>query len=356
MIQPHDIETLQEVVLAHRRIRVRGGGTKPGLSAPVADEALVDLTALSGIVEYTPEECTFTARAGTSIAEIERALAPHGQYLPFDPLFVEAGATIGGTVAAGVNGSRRYRFGGIRDFIIGARLVDGRGRALFSGGKVVKNAAGFLLHQAVVGSCGTVGVLTELTFKVFPASEAHVTACVPCEDIRTAIEILMRVQRARLDLEALDIRHAPHGHELVVRFGGFREALDARVGELRQAIGRDATLLADDEDRALWADVREVRWAPQDATLVRVPTSLPVVATLDAALATHGATRRHTVAGNLALVAWPGPLDALDTLLTSLSLTGQVWRGEARRDVLGVPRANAFGDRLRAVFDPDGRF
>ena len=93
----------------------------------------------------------------------------HGQYLPFDPPLTAAGATIGGTVAAGINGPCRYRFGGIRDFLIGARIVDGEAAHPAGGGKVVKNAAGFLLHQAMVGSCGTLGVLAELTFKVFPA-------------------------------------------------------------------------------------------------------------------------------------------------------------------------------------------
>ena len=91
---------------------------------------MLDLSGLAGIVAYTPEECTFTALAGTRIAEIERALAAHGQYLPFDPPLAAAGATLGGTVAAGLNGSCRYRFGGIRDFLIGARIVDGEGRIL----------------------------------------------------------------------------------------------------------------------------------------------------------------------------------------------------------------------------------
>ena len=98
-----------------------------------------------------------------------------------------AGATIGGTVAAGVSGSCRYRFGGIRDFLIGVRVVDGEGRVIRSGGKVVKNAAGFLLHQAMVGSCGRLGVVAELTFKVFPAPEAHATVRVDAGDLATSL-------------------------------------------------------------------------------------------------------------------------------------------------------------------------
>ena len=133
-ISPASIEELRQAVAAHPRVSLRGGGTKTGLSSPVSPSpvaqgfstALVDLSRLSGIVAHTPEECTFTALAGTRIDEIERVLAPHGQYLPFDPPLSAAGATIGGTVAAGLNGSCRYRYGGIRDFLIGARIVDGR--------------------------------------------------------------------------------------------------------------------------------------------------------------------------------------------------------------------------------------
>ena len=158
-LQPKSVGDLAALLPAHPRLRVRGAGTKCALSGPILEAPTLDLTALSGIVEHTPEECTFTALAGTPVAEIERVLAAHGQYLPFDPPLAAAGATIGGTVAAGVNGSCRYRYGGIRDFIIGAQIVDGRGRTTRSGGKVVKNAAGFLLHQALVGSCGRLGIL-----------------------------------------------------------------------------------------------------------------------------------------------------------------------------------------------------
>ena len=100
--------------------------------------------ALRGIVEYEPEEFTFTALAGTPVArDRARRWREQGQYLPFDPLLAEAGATLGGTVAAGVSGPGRFRYGGVRDFILGVRFVDGLGRLLRMGGKVVKNAAGF---------------------------------------------------------------------------------------------------------------------------------------------------------------------------------------------------------------------
>ena len=126
-------------------------------------------------------EFTFTALAGTPVREIAAALAERGQYLPFDPMLREAGATLGGTVAAGLSGPGRFRYGGLRDFILGVRFVDGEGRLLRLGGKVVKNAAGFDLPKFFVGSLGRFGVLAEMTFKVFPkrGRDAHAAARCP---------------------------------------------------------------------------------------------------------------------------------------------------------------------------------
>ena len=154
MLAPRSLADLQEAVAtsAPAPLAVRGGATK---WRPVrADAAALDPRGLTGIVAYDPAECVVTALAGTPVRELDEALAAHGQYLPFDPLFAGAGATLGGTVAAAASGPGRYRFGGVRDFVIGAAVVDGTGRLVRSGGQVVKNAAGFLLHHGLVGSAG----------------------------------------------------------------------------------------------------------------------------------------------------------------------------------------------------------
>ena len=146
VVQVTSVEDVQEAIGAGACVLARGGGTKPALSS-VADAAVLDLSALRGITEYQPSEFTFSARAGTPLAEIASALAEHGQALPFDPPLVDAGATVGGAIAAGLSGSGRYRYGGIRDFLLGVRFVDGQGRLVRGGGKVVKNAAGFDLPK-----------------------------------------------------------------------------------------------------------------------------------------------------------------------------------------------------------------
>jgi glycolate oxidase FAD binding subunit len=280
-------------------------------------------------------------------------LAGHRQYLPFDPPLAAAGATLGGTVAAGVNGSCRYRYGGIRDFIIGARIVDGRGRLTHSGGKVVKNAAGFLLHQALVGSCGALGILAELTFKVFPAAEAHGTVRVEAADLAAAVALIATVQRARFDLEAVDLEPPK---TVWLRLGGFKEALSERIALLQTVVGGTAEIRMGADEAVVWHGAREFAWAPAGQPLVRIPITLPAVPHLDAVLERYLAPRRYTVAGNLALVAWTEPLDLLSDALRNMGLTGQILLGAAGRRFIGAVTTGAFEERLRGVMDPDSRF
>ena len=224
--RPTSVDALAAIVPSQPHWQVRAGGTKPALSSAASGVPVLDMSGLAGILEHTPEECTFTALAGTRIADIERVLAVHRSHLPFDPPLAAAGATLGGTVAAGINGSCRYRYGGIRDFLIGTRIVDGEGRVVTSGGKVVKNAAGFLLHQAMVGSAGSLGLLAELTFKVFPAAEAHVTLRIDAGSIGAAVDVLSAVQRERFELAAADVTQPG---TVWLRLGGFADALPTRL-------------------------------------------------------------------------------------------------------------------------------
>ncbi len=352
VLRATSIDELASAIPTRARWAVRGAGTKPGLACR-PDAAVLDLSRLAGILEYTPEECTFTALGGTPILEIERTLAPHGQYLPFDPPLAHAGATIGGTVAAGVNGSCRYRFGGIRDFLIGARIVDGQGRVVYSGGKVVKNAAGFLLHQAMVGSCGRLGVVAEVTFKVFPSPTVRATVRVETGDIVAGLSLMTAIQRQPFDLEAIDL--APPGL-LTLRIGGAAEAIEVRAAALADALGRNAHILRGDDDAAVWREARELTWADRGSALVRVPMAAGRVRALDEVLAAHDSSRRYAVAGNLAWIAWRPELSQLDDILRRQALVGQVLIGETPRAFIGAASPNTFEERLRSVMDPDARF
>src|SRR5207237_6012057 len=169
------------------------------------DATRLSTAGLRGILEYDPSEFTFTALAGTPVKEIAATLAERGQYLPFDPLCLDAGATLGGTVASGVNGPGRFRFGGLRDFILGVKFVDGLGRLLRLGGKVVKNAAGFDVPKFMVGSLGRFGALIEITFKVFPRPAATLTLKLRVDGAESARRIIIEAANSRWQPEAIDL-------------------------------------------------------------------------------------------------------------------------------------------------------
>jgi glycolate oxidase FAD binding subunit len=166
--------TLRRCAEARAPLIIRGGGTKAFFGRPVSGEALAT-GAYRGLVEYEPSELVVTARAGTPLAELEAALAERGQMLPFEPPHFGAGATLGGCVAAGLSGPRRPYAGAARDFVLGARILDGRGQDLAFGGRVMKNVAGYDVSRLLAGSLGTLGLITEVSLKVLPIPPAEVT-------------------------------------------------------------------------------------------------------------------------------------------------------------------------------------
>ena len=157
----------------HRPLFVCGGGTKSfyGNHRPVTPQEehwLLDMTAYSGIVNYHPSELVVTVRAGTSLATLEAELAEQGQMLAFEPPHFGAAATVGGCVAAGLAGPRRMSAGSVRDFVLGARLLDYQGRLLSFGGEVMKNVAGYDISRLLAGSLGILGAIVDVSLKVIP--------------------------------------------------------------------------------------------------------------------------------------------------------------------------------------------
>ncbi len=354
---------LTEAVIAHPAVIVRGGGSKPGLrpaapaaGAPAGAPVELDLRGLSGIVEYDPGEYVFTAWAGTPLAEIEQALAAHGQYLPFTPPLAQAGATLGGTIAAGLSGAGRQRYGGVRDFLIGVRFVDGQGRLVRGGGKVVKNAAGFDLPKLMVGSCGRLGALAEVSFKVFPRPHHYATLLAEQPAIADAMAIMTRLGRAPLDLEALDLVFAAGGPcHVAVRIGGDEALLAGRLAGLQQIAGRGETLMGD-EDAAFWHAADAFAWASPAGAFAKVVLTPAQVAPLDERLAAVGSVRRYSSGGYLGWVAWPTPERELDALLQELGLSGLLLRGAAPSPWLGKRTGVELAERVRRVLDPHHRF
>ncbi|MDR5710043.1 MAG: FAD-binding protein [Armatimonadota bacterium] len=353
LVRPSTATEVQEIVRERRSVLPRGGGTKTALSTPASEVTVLDLSRLSGVLEYDPAEFTFTALAGTPVRAVEEMLEAHGQFLPFDPPFSASGATLGGTVASGLSGPRRYRYGGVRDFVLGVRFVDGTGALVRGGGRVVKNAAGFDFPKLMVGSLGQLGVLVELTFKVFPARRAHATLRVAYAGFEEAVESLVRLGASHFDLEALEL-HPPG--ILWVRVGGLAESLEARIARLVAFLGARAEILRGEEERAVWEGAREFAWVPPGTCLVKVPVTPRRLAGLEARLARSGALRRYSVGGTCAWVAWPGELGLLHRMLVELGLAGLCVLGPPGRGKLGEWEGEAFARRVRRALDPHGKF
>jgi glycolate oxidase FAD binding subunit len=340
-----------------KRLVPVAGATKPGLSSSNRDDVvLIDVSGLSGIVDYDPAELTVTALAGTRVDEVERTLAEHGQYLPFDPPLTARGATLGGVVAAGASGPSSLRYGGIRDFIIGVRFVDGIGRLIAGGGKVVKNAAGFDLPKLMVGSMGRLGVMVQLSFKVFPRPAATASLEYRPGTVTQALEVARAVTGCRVGLDALEI--VPEGRT-VVRIGGGADTLEARLARLQRAVDQKPTVYRGQEELTLWQNATDFTWVSPGSGLVRVGLSVRRIENLDAALATvPGARVRYGLGGTVAWIDWPAlrPLAELGALLTEQGLRGMVLLGSPDQGLLGPPSAGAFAQRVTRALDPEHRF
>lgn len=161
---------------------IRGSGSKDFYGNPQALQLPALNTATwQGIVDYEPSELVVTARAGTPLAELEKLLHDHGQMLAFEPPYFNASATLGGCIAAGLSGPRRAYTGAVRDYVLGIKLLDGQGRILSFGGRVMKNVAGYDVSRLMAGSMGCLGVMTELTVKVLPRPSAEITLLFSCD-------------------------------------------------------------------------------------------------------------------------------------------------------------------------------
>ncbi len=355
MIRPASVEEVQAAVRAQTRLLPRGGGTKPALSTPAGDVVSIDVSGISGIVEYEPGEFTFTARAGTRVIDVMGLLDQHGQYLPFDPLLAERGATLGGTVGSGASGPGRYRYGGVRDFLLGVRFVNSEGEIVRGGGKVVKNAAGFDIPKLMVGSLGQLGLLVELSFKVFPRPEAYASLRLEYTALDDALQALHRLYGSQLDIDALDLEAAQSGATLWVRLGGLASAMPARLDRLRALLGGGEVVKGPDE-ASLWRSVRELEWVAAGWSLIKVPLTPRRIPQLEQSLAGGLAIRRYSGGGQVAWIASPEPPQSFDALLSSQGLSGLVLLGPPGQPRLGVRVGDTFARRVKQALDPARRF
>lgn len=186
-------EAVRAAAADGRALDIRGAGTRAGQGRPLSGQVL-ETAGHRGVVDYDPAELVITARAGTPLEEIEALLAEKGQMLAFEPPRFGPGGTLGGAVASGLSGPRRPFTGALRDYVLGVRILDGRGQVLRFGGTVFKNVAGFDAFRLMAGAHGTLGVLLDVSLRVVPrpAVEAAVTLDIAPEEGRRRVADLMR--------------------------------------------------------------------------------------------------------------------------------------------------------------------
>lgn len=254
----HWQQQIKEAAARGGKLAPRGGGTKSFLSPTHAGNAL-DTRAYAGIVEYDPKELVIVVRCGTPLVDVEKAMADAGQMLAFEPPHYGEDATIGGTVATGLSGPRRAYAGAVRDFVLGAKVIDGKGDHLAFGGKVMKNVAGFDMSRLLTSSFGTLGVITEIAFKCLPLPKAQATRVFEMDSAQ-AIESM---NRWYADADPITATTWVDG-KLYVRFAGAEPAVKTAIDK------RGGDALANDV--AWWADWREQKHAffAGDAPLLRV--------------------------------------------------------------------------------------
>ena len=320
-------------------LAIRGGGTKAFYGGAPEGEPL-DVAGHSGIVVYEPKELVLTVRAGTRLEAVEAALDAERQMLPFEPPHFAPGATIGGTVATGLSGPRRPYTGAVRDFVLGTRIVNGKGEDLSFGGRVIKNVAGYDVSRLMAGALGTLGIVTEVSFKVLPRPPAEVTLAFEYPEA-AATEAANRWAGLPLPLSAT----AWEGGVLRVRLSGAESAVAAARGKMGGAEVADAS--------GWWRDLRDHRLpffaAHRPLWRVSLPQTAEALALAHPQLVEWG--------GGLRWVS--GELDVLSIRSTAERLGGHATLFRGGDKAVGVfqplqPALLKIHRRLKDAFDPTG--
>jgi len=331
ILKPRDGKEVEDAVRwavsNDKALEVAGAGSKRALGRPSQTDITLDLTALTGVTLYEPDELILSARAGTKLADIEALLAENNQELAFEPadygpLFGgEAGqGTLGGTIATNLAGPRRIKAGAARDHFLGVSAVTGRADTIKSGGRVVKNVTGYDLCKLFAGSFGTLAAMTDLTLKVLPKAETEVTVLI--ENLDDAEACLAMTAALGSSADVSGAAHLPDHiasffdglpraeAATVLRLEGFGPSVAARKETLAALMAPfgSVTLLDEGGSRRLWKSIRDLKPFVSDAArkrpLWRISTA-PSQAHRLVDLVTPAAQMFYDWGGGLVWVAMP---------------------------------------------------
>lgn len=333
-----DVEDAVVWALAEAKtLEIAGQGSKRGIGRPSQSDITLDLSGLSGVTLYEPEELVLSARAGTPIADIERLVAEQNQELAFEPADYgpllggpSGGGTIGGVLAANLSGPRRIKAGAARDHFLGVSAVSGRGETFKSGGRVVKNVTGYDLCKLMAGSWGTLGAMTEVTIKTLPRAETEATVLLTGLDDRRAGQAMADAMgsscevsgAAHLPAAALGTLQGLFAGKAVtlMRLEGVAPSVSHRLDVLAgllKAYGSVETLGVE-SSRVVWRAIRDVLPFTEDERPVwRVSTAPMQGPAIAAAVAAADGVWFSDWAGGLLWVALPPSDDAGSSLIRS---------------------------------------
>lgn len=379
-IKPRDARELQQGVAwalaAGATLDVRGRGSKISVGRPMQCDQILDVSDISGIVDYAPEELVITARAGTLLRDVEALLAQRNQMLAFEP--PDLGALLGrasgegtlvGSLMGNFAGPRRLSAGAARDHLLGFSGVNGRGEAFKSGGRVMKNVTGYDLSKLIAGCWGTLAVIDEVSVKVLPAPDQTRTLILLGLDESKAVQAMCRAMGSPHEVSG-----AAHvGHRTALRVEGVAPSVEARLSGLRQLlaeVGAPFEELGTFESRAFWREVRDatVLEPAPDSIVWRIscpPVEGPNVVSR-IRNQRSAAKAFYDWSGGLIWLALPPSVDADHTIVRgALGSTGGhatlIRAPEAVRAAVPVfqpqsPALAALARRVKESFDPKGLF
>ncbi|WGJ13456.1 glycolate oxidase subunit GlcE [Methylocapsa sp. D3K7] len=373
---------IADAAAAHSSLSITGLASKAALGRPVKTERHLDLSRLSGVLFYEPDELVISALAGTPIEDITALLAENAQELPFEPpsfadLYGTGSGTLGGCLMTNCSGPRRIKAGAVRDFVLGIKAVSGRGEVFKAGGRVVKNVTGYDLPRGLAGSFGTLAVATEITLKVLPRAETSATLILENLDPGRAVEALCAAMGAPVDVSGA--AHLPLAAATAqgfatpitaLRLEGFAPSVAERLDRLATQLKPfgAAERLSEDSSQTLWRAIRDVTPLARQAEKIIwkisvAPTSGPKIA--EAVAHVHSTEALFDWSGGLVWLALDPCPDAAASLIRQA--VAQYGGGHATlihapvetRAAVPIfepqpPALAGLSRRLKDAFDPHG--